>query len=78
VAFFSWTLEKVFEELQATESKVRMNERDFICNRLNRLKCFFSDLAQMFYIDRGFWMQPRSITMWFRSLSFLEILMVRF
>lgn len=78
VAFFSWTLEKVFEELQATESKVRMNEWGFIRNRLNILKCFFSDLAQMFYIDRGFWMQPRSITMWFRSMSFLEILMVRF
>lgn len=28
--FFSWTLEKVFEELQAAESKVRVNEVLFV------------------------------------------------
>ncbi len=51
--FSSWTLEKVFEELQATESKVRVNEWGFICKRLNWWKCLFSDLFTHVMLTEG-------------------------
>ena len=72
----SWTMEKVFEELQASELKVKFKhlpECDLWISKLNA----WTFTNKLLSVCRGCWRRQRSIIMLSRSLSSWEIWTVR-